>query len=71
MSIAEANKRTSKEIYIKYGFTCFQKDGDILQCVLCVKILANSCSKSFQLNQQLNNAHKEQANTSNEYLKSE
>jgi len=35
MSNAKVNKRKYKEDYIKYGFTCLQKDGeDIPQCVV-------------------------------------
>ena len=68
MSIAKDNikiKRKYKEDYLKYEFTCLQKDGeDIPQCVLCMKTLANSCLKPFQLKQHLNNAHKEQASRS-------
>ena len=74
MLIVKANiklKQNYKEDYIKYGFTCLQKDGeDIPQCVLCTNMLANSCLKPFQLKQHLNNVHKEQASKSIEYFKS-
>ena len=74
MSIAKADiniKQKYKEDYIKYGFTCLQKDGeDIPQCVLCRRTLANSCLKPFQLKQHLNNVHKELASKSIEYFHS-
>jgi len=53
-----------------YGFTCHQKDEDIPQCVLCMKTLANSYLKPFQLTQHLNNTQKEQDSKSIEDLKS-
>jgi len=57
------------EDHIKYGFTCLQKDGkDITQCELCMKTPANSFSNPIQLKQHLNNAYKEQASKSVEYL---
>jgi len=48
MSIAKANKRKYKENYIKDDFTCLQKDGEVIpHCILCMKTLANSYSKTI------------------------
>ena len=75
MSIAKADikiKQKYKEDYIKYGFTYLQKDGeDIPQCVLCMKTMAKSRLKPFQLKQHLNSVNKEQASKSIEYFKSQ
>jgi len=35
MSIANANRRKYKEVYIKYDFTCLQKDGGYSARVSC------------------------------------
>ena len=68
---AKANKPKYKKQYIKYGCTCLQKDGkDLSQCVLCMKTLINSCLKPFQHKQHFNNAHKEKASESIEYVSS-
>jgi len=71
MSIAEANKRNYKGAYIKCDFTCLQKDEDIPQGMMCMKTLANSSLKPFQLKHHLNNARKEQASKLVERRRSE
>jgi len=30
MSVAKANKRKYKEVYIRYGVACLQKDGEYI-----------------------------------------
>ena len=53
-----AKKHTYLEIYIQYGFTCQKKDdNDLLQCVICHKVLGNDSLKPAKLKLHLSKCH--------------
>ena len=51
-------KRKYSEDYIKFGFTCQEKDGmDLPQCVICFKVLGNESMKPAKLKLHLEKCH--------------
>uniref|UniRef100_K7GIF2 DUF4371 domain-containing protein n=1 Tax=Pelodiscus sinensis TaxID=13735 RepID=K7GIF2_PELSI len=51
-------KRKYSEDYIKFSFTCQEKEGvDLLQCVICFKVLGNDSMKPAKLKLHLKKCH--------------